>query len=82
MLEYDRIDLSKGIGVKESDCSHECIICHYWYCLEIDFRFQLEVCTVCHDWMQETRSFNDVAIGSVEGNGSKIVFCRWVTMKP
>ena len=82
MLEYDRIDLSKEIGVKESDCSHECIICHYWYCLEIDFRFQLEVCTVCHDWMQETRSFNDVAIGSVEGNGSKIVFCRWVTMKP
>ena len=49
MLEYDRIDLSKGIGVKESDCTHEFIIFHYWYCLEIDFRFQLEVCIVCHD---------------------------------
>ena len=40
MLENDRIE-------KSSDC----IICHYWYFLDINFRFQLKVCYSCHDVM-------------------------------
>ena len=31
MLYYDRIDISKGIDVKETGASKECDICHYWY---------------------------------------------------
>ena len=30
MLEYDRIDVSKGIDVKKTNGLHECIISHYW----------------------------------------------------
>ena len=31
MLEYERIDISEGIGVNETNLSKECDICHYWY---------------------------------------------------
>ena len=38
MLEYDRIDVSEGIGVNKTDGSCECIICCYWYFLNIGFK--------------------------------------------
>ena len=31
MLEYDKIDVSQGIDVNETDASKECNICHYCY---------------------------------------------------
>ena len=40
MLEYERIYVSKGIDVNETDGLRECIIYHYWKFLEINFRFQ------------------------------------------
>ena len=40
----------------------------YWYFLEINFRFQPEVCDGCHDLMQKTMSFNNVANVSVKEN--------------
>ena len=49
MLEYDRIEVSHGIDVKKTEGSRECIICHYWYFLYVNFRYQREVCKVCHD---------------------------------
>ena len=29
MLNYDRIDISKGIDVAVSNSSKECMVCHY-----------------------------------------------------
>ena len=43
MVEYDRIDVSKETDVNKSDDSRQCIICHYWYFLEINFTFQPKV---------------------------------------
>ena len=51
MLEYDRIDMSGEIDVSKTDSLHEWIICHYWYFLDISFRFKPEVCDGCHDLM-------------------------------
>ena len=31
MLEYDRIDIAKGIDINKANASKECKICHYWY---------------------------------------------------
>ena len=39
MLNYDRIDVSEGVDVTKTDSLSECIICHYWYFLAINFRF-------------------------------------------
>ena len=62
MLQYDRTDVSKGIDVNKTDDSHDCIICHYWYFLDINFKFDPKVCNVCHDLIEKSMSFNDVAI--------------------
>ena len=35
MLEYDRIDISKGIDVNKTNLSKECDICYYWYFKDI-----------------------------------------------
>ena len=33
MIYYDRIDVSKGIDVNNTNASKECDVCHYWYFL-------------------------------------------------
>ena len=68
MLKYDKIDVNKTIGY----C--ECIIRHYWIFLKINFRFQPKECDGCHDLMQNTMSFINVAIVSIKGNDCRIHF--------
>ena len=45
----DRTRVSEGTDTNKTDGSCECIICHYWYFLRINFRFQSKVCGGCHD---------------------------------
>ena len=58
--------MSKRIDVKKTNDLREFIICHYWYFLEISFRFQQKLCDDCHDLMRKATSFNYVAIVSVK----------------
>ena len=51
MLEYDRGDVSEGIGVNKNNGSCECIIWNYWFFLEINSRFQPKACDGCHEFM-------------------------------
>ena len=73
-LEYGRTDLSEGIDVNKNKGLRECIICHYWFFLEVNFKFQPKVCDVCHNLKQKVTSFNDVAIVSVKENDYRIDF--------
>ena len=82
MLEYDRIDVSEGTDVNKTNGSREGIICHYWYFLVINFRFQPKVCNGCHDLMQTAVVFNDAAIFSVKGHDYRICFWYTTRMKP
>ena len=36
MLEYDRIEISEGIGINKTKASKESDICYYWYFLDKD----------------------------------------------
>ena len=74
MLEYERIDISEGIDLNKSDKSKECDICHYWYFLDKNFKYEPYLCNGCHDLMQKTMSFNDVAIVSIKGRDYRIHF--------
>ena len=74
MLEYDRIEVSEVIDVSKTSGLLECIFCHYYYFLNINFRFQLEVCNGCHNLLQKMMNFNDVAIVIVNGNEYRIYF--------
>ena len=53
MLEYDRIDISKGIDINTTKTSKECEICHYWYFLDKGFKYEPYLCNSCHHLMQK-----------------------------
>ena len=40
----------------------------------LSFKFQPKVCHICHDIMQKTMSFNDLAIVTIKGNDCRIHF--------
>ena len=48
MVHYDRIDISERIDIIKTKASKECNICHYWYFLDKEFKFQPNVCNGCH----------------------------------
>ena len=62
MLEYDRIDISEGIDVNKTSASKECDICHYWYFKDIGFKYEAYLCNGCHELMEKSVSFNNIAI--------------------
>ena len=49
MLYYDTVNISKGININKTNKSKECDICHYWYFLEKDFKFQQGACNKYRD---------------------------------
>ena len=67
MVEYDRIDISEGIGMNKSSASKECDICHYWNFLDKNFNYEQYLSNGYHDLMQKAVNFNDVAIVSIKG---------------
>ena len=48
------------------------IECNYWYFKDIDCKYEPYLCNGCHDLMQKSINFNDVAIVSVKGRDYKI----------
>ena len=62
MLYFNRIDVSKGIDVSKTSESKECNVCHYWYFLNIDFKFELNVCNRCHDLLMMSMNLSDIAV--------------------
>ena len=74
MIEYERIDISEGIDVNNTNLSKECDICHYWYFKDIDLKYELYLCNGCHNLMQKAMSFNNVAIVYVKGSAYRIHF--------
>ena len=72
MLEYDRIDISEAIDINRTNASS--VISHYWYFLDKDFNYEPYLCNGCHDLMQKTMNFNEVAIVSIKGNDYRIHF--------
>ena len=74
MLEYDRIYTSEGIDINKTTTSKKCDICHYWCFLDENVKYEIYLCSICHDLMQKTMNFNDVAIVSVKGSDYGIHF--------
>ena len=74
ILEYDSTDISEETGVNKINASNECDICHYWYFLNIGFKFEPYVCNRCHDIIQKAINFNDVAIVSIKRSDNRNYF--------
>ena len=67
MLQYERIDVSEGIDLNKSDKSKECMICHYWYFKNIDYKYQANVCNKCHDFSMVVYDLKDFMILNIKG---------------
>ena len=74
MLEYGGIYVSEGIDTNKPGGLRECIICHYFFILRINFKFQRKVCNGCHDMTHKSMSFDDVAIVTAGRNYYRILF--------
>ena len=62
MPYYDRIDVSEGIDINETSASKECDICHYWYFLDKEFKFQPYICNGCHHVFMMYKNLCDIDI--------------------
>ena len=66
MLQYEKINASKGIDVDKTSASKECELCHYWFFKGIGYKFEEHVCNGCHDLLTMTYSFKNIAILSAK----------------
>ena len=67
MLQYERIDVSEGIGLNKSEKSKECIFCHYWYFKDIGYKYEPYICNGCHDLSMMAYELKNIAILNVKG---------------
>ena len=67
MLEYQKINVSEGIDVNETNASNKCELCHYWFFKDFGFKFEEDVCNGCHDVLMMAHSLKDIAILSAKG---------------
>ena len=74
MLEYKRIDISKGIIVDMSNKLEECMLCHYWYFLDENSSYRPYLCNGCYNIMQKSNHFKNIAIVHVEKSAYRIYF--------
>ena len=62
MLYYDRIDVSQGIDANKTSVLKECIICHYGYLLDEEFKFQPSVFKGCHYILMMSMNLQEIGV--------------------
>ena len=63
---FGRIDVSEGIYVNKTSESKECDICLYWYFLNEDYKFQLNVCNRYRGLLLTSMNLSDIAILNIK----------------
>ena len=62
MLYFDRIHVSEGIDVNNTNESKELNICHYWCFLDKGFTFQPNVSNRCHCLLMMSMNFRGIVL--------------------
>ena len=63
MLEYNRIDISEDIDIKEgNEMSRQGSLCKFYYFLNKNFNYQTYLCDGCHDISIKATSMQNLAI--------------------
>ena len=62
MLKYDKTDITEGIDVDKTNKSRECMFCHFWYYLNKNFSYGPFTCDGCHNIVQRSTNFKNIAI--------------------
>ena len=75
MLEYDRIDISEGIDIKEcNEKPRQCSLCKFYYFINKHFNYQKYLCDGGHDISTKATSMQNLAIIYHKGNAYPVNF--------
>ena len=66
MLYEDRIKVSEGIDINKTSASKEYDICHFWYFLKKEFKFQPYVRNECHNVLMMSINIANLTINSAD----------------
>ena len=72
MLQYNRIDVSEGIGINKTSESKECMLSYYWYFKDIGYKFQPCLSNGCHAVSMMADELKNIAILNAKG------FYKWI----
>ena len=61
------MDLSEGIDVSKTSPLNECDICHYWYFLDKEFKFQPYSSNGCQDVLAMSINRSDITVLDING---------------
>ena len=67
MLQHQKIDISEGIDINNTNALKESEVCRYWFFKDIGFKFEEHVCNKCHDLLMIAYSSKDIAILNAKG---------------
>ena len=65
--------VSEGIDVIKTFAWKECDICHHWYFLNYNFKFQLSVCNRFHDLLMVSMNLRDIAILTIKNSDYRCI---------
>ena len=74
IVHYDIIDVSKDIIVYKTSSFEKCDICHYWYFLDKEFKFQPET-AMCFILLMMSMKLSNIAILNVHGVNYCCIIC-------
>ena len=66
LLRYERIDISERIDKNKTSLSRECLLCHYWYFKDLEFKFKSNICIECNIGCNLSET-NNIAILNIKG---------------
>ena len=74
-MEYDRIDISEGIDIKNrKETSRECSLRKFYYFLDKNFKYGPYLCDGCYDMSMKVVSMQNLAIINHNGNPYRVNF--------
>ena len=75
MLEYDRIDISESIDIKNfKETSKKCNLCKFYYFLDKNFSHGPYLCDGCLVMSKKAISMQNLAVNNHNGNHYRVIF--------
>ena len=68
-----KIDFSEGTDTNKTSLSKECMLCHYWYFKEVEFRSEAHLCNKFHDVLMTAYKLKNIVILNVKGAGFRCI---------
>ena len=53
--------------ISQMNQKKECMICHYWYFKEIDYKYEPHICNKCHDLLMVVYDLKNFMILNIKG---------------